>query len=288
MHDAKKTNKERRRMLTCLLASGAVLPIGKSALANVHDEPGGEELHNPLLWAVAWKQTAAEYFALCHQAYNLARLRLDVIVAGRTPDSRPLAVVTDMDDTILHAASYWGHLIEKNMEFFDDAVWDEWLPRNLETPVPGSLDFFNHCQAQDVEVFYITSRNQGERSDEYALEQLRLFAFPFADEAHLTVIRDSSNKSPAREAVAETHEIALLIGDNLNDFKRDYYVKDIDERMALMNRDRAEFGDRFILLPNPTDGHWVRAIFGDSEPQATDANRRVLKAAATRSAWDGL
>jgi 5'-nucleotidase (lipoprotein e(P4) family) len=288
MHDAKKTNKERRRMLTCLLASGAVLPIGKSALANVHDEPGGEELHNSLLWAVAWKQTAAEYFALCHQAYNLARLRLDVIVAGRTPGSRRLAVITDMDDTILHAASYWGHLVEKNMDFFDDAVWDEWLPRNLETPVPGSLDFFNHCQDQDVEVFYITSRNQGERSDEYALEQLRLFAFPFADEAHLTVIRDSSNKSPAREAVAETHEIALLIGDNLNDFKRDYYVKDIDERMALMNRDRAEFGDRFILLPNPTNGHWVRAIFGDSEPRATDANRRVLKAAATRSAWDGL
>jgi predicted secreted acid phosphatase len=54
-----------------------------------------------------------------------------------------------------------------------------------------------------------------------------------------------------------------------------------------MERDRKEFGDKFILLPNPTDGHWVRAIFGDSEPLPTEDNRDILKAAATRRAWNG-
>ena len=78
-----------------------------------------------------------------------------------------------------------------------------------------------------------------------------------------------------------------MLGDNLNDYKRDYYVDDIDERYSLMERDRHDFGDKFILLPNATDGHWVRAIFGDSEPAPTDSNREILKAAATRNAWDG-
>ncbi|MEQ8207517.1 MAG: hypothetical protein RIA65_15195, partial [Woeseia sp.] len=69
--------------------------------------------------------------------------------------------------------------------------------------------------------------------------------------------------------------------------RRDYYVKDVDERMALMERDRVDWGDKFILLPNPTDGHWVRAIFGESEPMPTAANRARLKQAATRLAWNG-
>jgi hypothetical protein len=42
------------------------------------------------------------------------------------------------------------------------------------------------------------------------------------------------------------------------------------------------------VLPNPTDGHWVRAIFGESEPAPTDKNRSKLKAAAMHEAWDGL
>lgn len=290
MHDNEAlsdTDGERRRLLTLLLAGGVAATGSVGARASEHGGPAGEGLNNPLLWVVAWKQTAAEYHALCHQAYNLARLQLDLALAEHKATDKPLAVVTDMDDTILHAANYWGHLINENKDFFDDPIWDEWIPKNLVTAVPGSLDFFNYCRARGVEVFYVTSRNQGEHTYDYALEHLRFLKFPFADEAHLTVLTDTSDKSSAREEIAEIHEIALFIGDNLNDYKRDYYVKDVEERLALMERDREDYGRKFILLPNPTDGHWIRAIFGDSEPQPTDANRRTLKAAAARSAWDG-
>ena len=111
---------------------------------------------------------------------------------------------------------------------------------------------------------------------------------PFADADHLTVYRETSDKSPIREAIGKSHEVVALLGDNLNDYKRDYYVRDIDERYALMERDREDFGKTFILFPNPTDGHWVRAIFGESEPAATDENRQVLMRASARGAWDGL
>jgi 5'-nucleotidase (lipoprotein e(P4) family) len=275
MHESdtgRPDDRPRRQLLACLLAAG------------VSGEAG---LNNPLLWAVAWKQTAAEYFALCHQAYNLARMQLEKALQHHDPQGKPLAVITDMDDTVMHAASYWGHLINENNDFFDDAVWDRWVPKNLVTPVPGAKDFLSFCEREGVEVFYVTSRNQGEKTYEFALGQLRFLEFPFADPEHLTVYRDTSDKSPARTEIGQTHNVVLLIGDNLNDFKRDYYLKDVDERRAAMEHDRAEFGTRFILLPNPTDGHWVRAIFGASEPEASNANRRTLRQAATRVAWDG-
>ncbi len=277
----------RRRLLAVLLA-GATGACAKAPESLVSTVPECEEHgSNALLWAVAWKQSAAEYFALCHQAYNLARLRVDSALRQRPADAKPLAVISDMDDTIMHARSYWGHLIREDREFFDDAIWDEWLPENLITEAPGARRFFDYCAAEKVEVFYVTNRDQGESTYDYALAQLRHLSFPFADGAHLRVFRDTSDKTPARLEVEANYEIAVMLGDNLNDYRRDYYVTDVDERMALMERDRDHWGRDFILLPNPTDGHWVRAIFGDSEPAPTAENRRLLEEAASRIAWQG-
>lgn len=276
------TDELRRRMLRVVVAGGAWASIGPTKLAAHEDSIG-----NQLLWAVAYKQTAAEFYALCHQAYNLARMRIDLALANRAVSDRPLAVITDMDSTILHAMSYWGYLVNEGKDFFDDAIWDEWVPAKQITAVPGSLDFINHCVSNGVDVFYVTNRNQGERTFEYALAHLRYLKFPIDSEEKLFVFRETSDKSPARRKIEETHEVALMLGDNLNDYRRDYYVKDIDERRALMERDRDDWGTKFILIPNPTDGHWVRAIFGTSEPAPSNENRRILKDAATRVAWDG-
>ena len=282
------TDAERRRFVACFLAGGAALPLAACAQeATEHGEAADMSLHNPLLWAVAWKQTAAEFGAICYQAYNLATLRLDMALSQHKRGDKPLAIITDMDNTIIQAVNYWGHLINEGQEFFDDAVWDKWIPKNLVQAVPGSKAFLDHCKANGVEVFYVSNRDQGDRTYEYALAQLNFLNFPYVDEAHVTVNRESSNKMAIKEKVSVSHQLVLMLGDNLNDYKRDYYVTDVDERYALMERDRDEYGEQFILLPNPTDGHWVRAIFGESEPASTDANRRLLKDAATRSSWDG-
>jgi 5'-nucleotidase (lipoprotein e(P4) family) len=277
----------RRRALGLLgaAAAGGVILAPRSLRGRPEEAVGSPDAYacNPLLWAVAWKETSAEYRALCHQAFNLARMLLDRALETRNPSGPPLAIITDIDDTILHAGDYWGELITRGYDFFDDEISDEWIPRNLVTASPGALDFLRYAADRGVEIFYVTNRDQGEETFRFALRQLQLLEFPFADEAHLTVLRDTSNKEPARQKVAEQFEVVLLLGDNLNDFKRDYYVADVDQRIALMEADRDLFGTRFIVLPNPTDGHWVRAIFGDSEPPPTEENRKRLQDAATRT-----
>ncbi|MEM7796595.1 MAG: hypothetical protein AAF579_19340 [Cyanobacteria bacterium P01_C01_bin.118] len=51
--------------------------------------------------------------------------------------------------------------------------------------------------------------------------------------------------------------------------------------------DKSLYGDKYVLFPNPTDGHWIAGIFGESEPPATDENRAILKSAASMRSWDG-
>src|SRR5258706_10018286 len=50
--------------------------------------------------AVLWQQTAAEYRALCYQAYNLAALRISQI-PKKDYRKNKLAIITDLDETIL-------------------------------------------------------------------------------------------------------------------------------------------------------------------------------------------
>jgi len=102
------------------------------------------------------------------------------------------------------------------------------------------------------------------------------------------VLRESSNKEIRQNEIMQSHNVVVMLGDNLNDFRRKYYVRgDIDGRIAAMEEDKHLFGMQYVMFPNPTDGHWLAAIFGDSEPPASAENRDILRDAATRSAWDG-
>lgn len=270
----------RKKLIASVLF--AVLAAGASRAAETAAEGGPSNL---LTAAVAWKQTAAEYRALCYQGYNIARMHVDAALANRAPGAKPPAVITDVDDTVLGAPKYWGRLVADGMDFFDDPVWDEGVADNMFTPMPGALEFLNYCRDRGVEVFYVTSRDQGENTYELAAMNLRSAGFPFVDGKHLTVQRETSNKETAQRKIMEEYDVIVMLGDNLNDFQRKYYVKDVDERFRLMEEDKACYGTKFIVFPNPTDGHWMNAIFGNSEPPASRENREIFEKAATRSVW---
>lgn len=240
---------------------------------------------NGLVYAVAWKQTAAEYRALYYQGFNIARLHVESAIARRQQYEKPLAVIADVDDTLLLSNAYWGYLVTVGMDFFDDAAWDDWIRENQTVASPGALSFLRFCYENNVEVFYVTNRDQGADTFTLALQNLIDAGFPYADDTHLTVLRETSNKEQVQKRIRESHDVVVMLGDNLNDFSRRYYVTDLDQRIALMEQDAEEYGSRYVLFPNPTDGHWIRAIFGESEPPPTEENRQIFRNAATRFSW---
>ena len=243
------------------------------------------DIENNLIMAMAWRQTAAEYRALYHQGFNLARMRIELALAQKKDGSLPLAVISDVDETLLLSNNYWGYLINQGQDFFDDAIWDSWVAENRAVASPGALDFLKFCVANNVEIFYVTNRNQGESTVQLALNNLNAAGFPSVDRSHLRVLRETSNKELVQQRIREDYDVVVLLGDNLNDFSRRYYSTDLEQRLSLMEEDKARYGRDYIIFPNPTDGHWIRAIFGDSEPPPSDHNRIILKQAATRSAW---
>jgi len=255
--------------IASLLSSSAVM-------ANEAPEKG-----KPLLYSVAWKQTAAEYQALYYQGFNIAQMHVELALAKHKKGDKPIAIVSDFDDTLVQPLAYWAKLVEQDIDFFDDPIWDNWIPSNGMVASPGAKAFLKFCEDNGVEIFYITSREQGERTFEYALGNIRELGFPLKDESHLTVLRDTSNKETRQNEIMKDYDVAVFLGDSLNDFRRKYYVKgDVEGRRAKMEEDRALYGKKYVLFPNPTDGHWMAGIFGQSEPPATAENRALLKKAA--------
>ena len=84
---------------------GLIFTLGLSSVAMAADaetfkKGKGDHQGNILTMAVAWKQTAAEYGALYHQAFNIAKDRVDAALAAQKPGDPPLCVVSDAYDII--------------------------------------------------------------------------------------------------------------------------------------------------------------------------------------------
>ncbi|MGB5462667.1 MAG: 5'-nucleotidase, lipoprotein e(P4) family [Aureibaculum sp.] len=209
--------------------------------------------------AVLWTQQAAEYRALTYQAYNLAKLRLDEILAQENTAGKPLAIVTDIDETVLDNSPYNGKLILTGEEFTDEG-WYDWGKQIKAEPVPGALAFFNYAASRGVSIFYISNRDAVQQAE--TLANLKQAGFPMADEAHILLKTTTSGKEIRRNKVAETHEIVMLLGDNLSDFTNVFDRQGTEKRYALTDSLQPFFGKIFIVLPNAIYGDWeTKGIF---------------------------
>lgn len=211
---------------------------------------------NGKLFTSLFQQHSAEYKALCFQAYNIARFRLDQSL--QNPSSKPRAIVTDIDETVLDNSSYAVHraLLGKG---YEPITWLEWTERSHCDTLAGSLSFFKYAASKGVEIYYVTNRDEKERKG--TLQNMQHFDFPFADNDHLILKQSISSKESRRQNVASTHEIILLLGDNLADFNTVFDKKTTEERLLATQQLSAEFGRKFIILPNANYGDWENALF---------------------------
>jgi len=208
------------------------------------------------IWSSVFQQRAAEYKALCAQAYNIARLRVDEAI--QKPSSKPFAVITDIDETVLDNSPYAVHQALQGKDY-EPASWFEWTDKATADTLSGALSFFNYAASRNVEVFYITNREEQERKA--TLKNLQAFHFPFADDKHLILKQSISSKEERREKVAADYTIILLLGDNLADFSKLFDKKSEEERDKNVQLLSAEFGKKFIVLPNANYGGWEDAIY---------------------------
>jgi 5'-nucleotidase (lipoprotein e(P4) family) len=247
-------------------ACATTKPAGTSNTASI--------TNNGKAWASIWQQRAAEYKALCFQAYNIARLRVDEGV--KNPGSKPLAIVTDIDETLLDNSPYDATRALQNKDY-TDATWKEWTDKAVADTVPGAPAFFKYAASKGITIFYITNRNENERAT--TLKNLQLYGLPNADDAHLQLKTTTSSKEARRLNVLKTHNILLLCGDNLPDFDMLYDNHPAEEsRAATTQKLEMEFGSRYIIIPNPSYGDFEGALFGFNYKLTNAQKDSVIKA----------
>lgn len=226
------------------------------------------------VWALLWQQQAAEYKALCFQAYNIAKLRVDEAI--KQPAAKPYAIVTDIDETILDNSPYDARRAINNQDFTSQ-TWKEWTAKGIADTVPGAPAFFKYAASKGVEIFYITNRDEDERVG--TLKNLALYNMPDADNAHLLLKQSTSSKESRRRQVSQTHTIILFCGDNLADMDALY-----DNKPSVLNRTKAtqqlmqQFGDKYIVLPNPAYGDFESAWYNFNYKLTPAQKDSIIKA----------
>jgi 5'-nucleotidase (lipoprotein e(P4) family) len=225
------------------------------------------------IFATAFQQRSAEYRALCYQAFNIARVKVEQSNRERSP--KPKAIMTDIDETILNNSPYEVHRLLQEKDY-DDASWNEWTSMGNADTIPGALGFLKYASAAGIEIFYVTNRGEGER--EGTLKNLKKFNFPNADNEHLLLKQNVSSKEERKKSIAATHTIILLMGDNMNDFSFLFEKKTSDERNKIADGFSAEFGNRFIVLPNPVYGDWESSLYHYNYSLSPAQKDSVIKA----------
>jgi 5'-nucleotidase (lipoprotein e(P4) family) len=208
-------------------------------------------------WGALYQQRAAEYKALCFQAYNIAALRLNQQL--KTKPQKPLAIITDIDETVLDNSPYFSRLSKKG-ELYTDSSWVKWTAEIKCDTVPGAVRFLKDASARGAVIFYITNRFQQELSP--TIKNLQKWGLPNADSAHVLLMNlNNSSKEARRLSVQKNYNIALLIGDVLADFNKYFDHLDVHQRFAHTTEKANSFGQKFIILPNAMYGTWEDVLY---------------------------
>jgi len=256
-----------------------VLPFtGLFLLGWMMTEPDPQSANEHLVMSVLWYQTAAEMRALSYQTFYFAKMQLDLDRQNTGKGTRGRAVVVDVDETVLDNSPHSAKMILENKSF--PYRWTDWVNRANAEALPGAVEFMNYAVEKGYDVFYVSNRTE---KDELAgtIKNLRERGFPQADSSHILLRTTESSKEGRREMIRKTHEIVLLLGDNLNDLDSAFERKMVEDRFKETDRLKAEFGPRYIVLPNPMYGEWEGAAYkfqrGLSDDDKGRLRRAVLK-----------
>lgn len=227
-----------------------------SSNRNIALNPNAGVVADPSLYATLYQQYAAEYKALCFQAYNIADFRLEQALQRKY--GRPLAIVLDIDETVLDNIPYQAAGLRGKFSY--PVQWDEWMNAADAEPLEGAVKFLKKADAAGVEIFYVSNRIQKYLAP--TIKNLMAKDLPFADEAHVLLRTDGNEKDTRRNLVRENFEIIMLVGDNLGDFEGIFDTSDAKLRTEATRKYADSFGEKWIVLPNAVYGTWVNALRG--------------------------
>ena len=255
-----------------------------------------------------WVQTSADYRAHCLQTYGWATrsLRERASLEGRRDSQgrlvettnvqqRPLAVIMDLDDTVIDMSVYRTFLYEMKRDF-ELETWNAFLEYQADHPeacrsIPGAVEFIAEAERLGYTVFFISNRTTPTRAQAVKVlnqlglntkdidKRLLLDDGPEEDARQAralmsrlgiaessvegqALLKAQSRKERRRVQVSLDYRPVAFIGDDLGDFLS--FVpeagaspeKVLQARYQAVADERERFGRQYFILPNPIYGNW--------------------------------
>jgi 5'-nucleotidase (lipoprotein e(P4) family) len=204
--------------------------------------------------AALYNYFTAEYKALSYQAFNSASNYIEILRL-KNPNRKDMAIVLDIDETLLDNSPYQAKLYEINSSY--DTLWNEWCNLAQARPIPGSVEFLQFADSLGYNIYYISNRKL-KYVYKSTFENMKTVGFPQVDSMHLILRSEGNSKEKRRLLVGENNEIVMLVGDNIGDFyedSRNYSIRD-----STVISHKKEFGGKLIVLPNAMYGNWVESL----------------------------
>ena len=203
-----------------------------------------------------WYQNAAEVDALYQQGYNVATNKLKELL--KQPTDKPYSIVLDIDETVLSNIPFQVKMI-KDGTAFNPKLWDEWVQKAEAKPVAGAKEFLQFADKNKVQIYYISDRTDAQV--DATIKNLEAQGLPVQGRDHLMFKKEGDkSKEGRRQEVLKHTNLVMLFGDNLVDFA-EFSTKSEADRDKMFEQLKAEFGDKFIIFPNPMYGSWESAVY---------------------------
>ena len=220
-----------------------------------------------------WYQKSDEAKALYLQGYNVATNRLKELL--QKPTDKPYSIVLDLDETVLDNSPYQVQNV-KDGTAFNPKNWDAWVQKASAKAVPGAKEFLQYAHQNGVQIYYISDRDASQV--DATIKNLEKEGIPVQGKDHLMFLEKGvKSKEGRRQKVQETTNLVMLLGDNLVDFA-DFSKTSAEERSKKLEELKNEFGEKFIIFPNPMYGSWESTVYKGKKLDAKGQTEERQKA----------
>ncbi|MDB6179387.1 5'-nucleotidase [Paracoccus sp. Z330] len=205
--------------------------------------------------AIRYQQLSAEIKALQRQCYALATLRLEAAINAAGGQGAGLAIMSDIDETILDNSAVMAHAMTQEARRDNVETWKLWEREGDPHLIPGAADFLALADRLGVTIFYVSDRfDENKLATIATLSRLGL---PQVDADHVLLF--GPPKAVRRASIARDYRIVLQLGDTLHDFDGAFANVALEDQHRLTEDHAHRFGEDWIVFPNAAHGTWMEA-----------------------------